>query len=139
MEDRCVDCTARGLAASHHKFQGIVFREKKEGRSTFAKIKKLKNRLSQSFGKLSLSRDGSVGSGSPDSDGHGRRVSPPSKLDKLRFAGYSAEFLDRVTEPNGNIPDKYSLGEFYQFLYILTSKCLHTFVSLEIEARRGLH
>ena len=38
-------------------------------------------------------------------------MSPPSKLDKLRFAGYSAEFLDRVTEPNGNIPDKYSLGE----------------------------
>ena len=38
-------------------------------------------------------------------------MSPPSKLDKLRFAGYSAEFLDRVAEPNGNIPDKYSLGE----------------------------
>ena len=46
-----------------------------------------------------MSRDG----GSPDSGGH--RPSPPSKLDKLRFAGYSAEFLDRV-EPNGNIPDK---------------------------------
>ena len=33
-----------------------------------------------------LSRDGSVGSGSPDSDTcHGRRPSPPSKLDKLRY------------------------------------------------------
>ena len=59
-----------------------------------------------------LSRDGSLGSGSPDSEG--RRVSPPSKLDKLRFAGYSAEFLDRVAEPNGNIPDKYSLGEQHE-------------------------
>ena len=50
-----------------------------------------------------LSREGS----SPDSDG--RRASPPTKLDKLRFAGYSAEFLDRV-EPDGNIPDRYALG-----------------------------
>ena len=33
-------------------FPGIVFRPKKEGKTTFAKIKKLKNRLSQSFGKL---------------------------------------------------------------------------------------
>ena len=55
-----------------------------------------------------LSRDGSLGS-SPDCDG--RRISPPSKLDKLRLAGFSAEFLDRVSEPNGNIPDKYSLGK----------------------------
>ena len=56
-----------------------------------------------------LSREGSLGS-SPDCDG--RRISPPSKLDKLRFAGFSAEFLDRVSEPNGNIPDKYSLGKY---------------------------
>merc|ERR1719270_416511 len=39
----------------------------------------------------------------------GRRASPPTKLDKLRFNGYSAEFLDRP-EPNGNIPDRYALG-----------------------------
>ena len=53
-----------------------------------------------------------MGSGSPDSEGHGRAqdVSPPTKLDRLKFQGFSAEFLDRVTEPNGNIPDKYSLG-----------------------------
>ena len=50
-----------------------------------------------------LSREGS----SPDSDG--RRASPPTKLDKLRFAGYSTEFLDRV-ETNGNTPDRYALG-----------------------------
>jgi cyclin-dependent kinase 14 len=118
MEAPCADCSARGLA-SHHQIPGVVLREKKEG-GTFAKVKKIKKRLSQSFGKLSksyvlhnrlkylthlsaLSREGS----SPDSDG--RRASPPTKLDKLRFAGYSAEFLDRV-EPNGNIPDRYALG-----------------------------
>ena len=50
-----------------------------------------------------LSREGS----SPDSDG--RRASPPTKLDKLHFAGYSAEFPDGV-EPYGNIPDRYALG-----------------------------
>ena len=50
---------------------------------------------------------------SPDSEG--RRASPPTKLDKLRFAGYSAEFLDRV-EPNGNIPDRYALGKIRHFL-----------------------
>ena len=50
---------------------------------------------------------------SPDSEG--RRASPPTKLDKLRFAGYSAEFLDRV-EPNGNIPDRYALGKIRAFL-----------------------
>jgi len=102
MEAPCADCSARGLA-SHHQIPGVVLREKKEGGGTFAKVKKIKKRLSQSFGKLTLSREGS----SPDSDG--RRASPPTKLDKLRFAGYSAEFLDRV-EPNGNIPDRYALG-----------------------------
>ena len=40
---------------------------------------------------------------STDSDGW--RASPPTKLDKLRFA----EFLDRV-EPSGNIPDIHTLG-----------------------------
>ena len=45
--------------------------------------------------------------GSPDSNG--RRASPPTKIDKLRYAGYSAEFLDRV-EPNGNIPDRCGPG-----------------------------
>ena len=34
------------------------------------------------------------------------RLPTPSKLKQLRYAGYSAEFLDRVTEPNGNIPHK---------------------------------
>jgi len=81
---------------------GVVMREKKEGGGTFAKYKKIKKRLSQSFGKLTL-----AGGPSPDSDG--RRASPPTKLDKLRFNGYSAEFLDRP-EPNGNIPDRYALG-----------------------------
>ena len=62
-----------------------------------------------------LSRDGSLGSLSPDRN---LGVSPPSKLDKLRCepifeskhleiqdlfrcAGYSAEFLDRVSRDNG--------------------------------------
>ena len=45
--------------------------------------------------------------GSPDSNG--RHASPPTKMDKLRYAGYSAEFLDRV-EPNGNIPDRCGPG-----------------------------
>ena len=34
-------------------FPGVVLREKKEGGGTFAKYKKIKKRLSQSFGKLS--------------------------------------------------------------------------------------
>ena len=81
----------------------------------YQKINFLNIHQNQALLFSALSRDGSVGSGSPDSDCHGsRRVSPPSKLDKLRFAGYSAEFLDRVTEPNGNIPDKYSLGKIDQ-------------------------
>ena len=34
-------------------------------------------------------------------------MAPPSRLKQLtRYAGYSAEFLDRVEEPNGNIPHK---------------------------------
>ena len=46
MEDRCVDCTARGLAASHHKFQGIqpplkmVFNVQKVGNTLEETIKK---------------------------------------------------------------------------------------------------
>ena len=61
-----------------------------------------------------------MGSGSPDSEGHGRAqdVSPPTKLDRLKFQGFSAEFLDRVTEPNGNIPDKYSLGRENTFIVV---------------------
>jgi hypothetical protein len=47
--------------------------------------------------------------GSPDSNG--RHASPPTKIDKLRYAGYSAEFLDRV-EPNGNIPDRCAPGNY---------------------------
>lgn len=31
---------------------GLLLREKKDGKSTFSKIKKIKNRISQSFGKL---------------------------------------------------------------------------------------
>ncbi len=29
-----------------------------------------------------------------------------ARLSNLRYGGYSAEFLDRVAEPNGNIPHK---------------------------------
>ena len=47
--------------------------------------------------------------GSGSSPDGGCRASPPTKLDKLRFNGYSAEFLDRA-EPNGNIPERYALG-----------------------------
>jgi hypothetical protein len=50
--------------------------------------------------------------GSPDSNG--RHASPPTKIDKLRYAGYSAEFLDRV-EPNGNIPDRCAPGNYAKF------------------------
>ena len=39
------------------------------------------------------------------------RLPTPSKLKQLRYAGYSAEFLDRVTEPNGNIPHKQFEGK----------------------------
>ena len=39
------------------------------------------------------------------------RLPTPSKLKQLRYAGYSAEFLDRVTEPNGNIPHKQIEGK----------------------------
>ena len=38
------------------------------------------------------------------------RLPTPSKLKQLRYAGYSAEFLDRV-EPNGNIPHKQIEGK----------------------------
>ncbi len=41
---------------------------------------------------------------------HGMDKATPSKLNKLRYSGYSAEFLDRV-EPNGNIPHKHTHGE----------------------------
>ncbi len=59
--------------------------------------------------------------GSPDSNG--RHASPPTKIDKLRYAGYSAEFLDRV-EPNGNIPDRcapgnYAMQKFGQGNYVM--------------------
>ncbi|XP_023319481.1 cyclin-dependent kinase 14 [Eurytemora carolleeae] len=100
MDGRCADCSARGVS-NHGHFSGVVYREKKDT-SAFSKVMKIKKRLSQSFGKLSISKDGS-----PDSSG--TRPSPPTKLDKLRFAGYSAEFLDRV-EPNGNIPDRCAPG-----------------------------
>jgi len=36
-------------------------------------------------------------------------VSKPSKLNRLKYSGYSAEFLDRV-EPNGNILEKNAAG-----------------------------
>lgn len=82
-----------------------------------------------------------MGSGSPDSEGHGRAqdVSPPTKLDRLKFQGFSAEFLDRVTEPNGNIPDKYSLGREntlivahfkFTFVQIMTSSTNSSFDEL---------
>ena len=37
-------------------------------------------------------------------------IPKPSKLNRLKYAGFSAEFLDRV-EPNGNILDKDAPGE----------------------------
>ena len=33
-----------------------------------------------------------------------RDVPVPSKMSQLKYAGYSADFLDRI-EPNGNIPN----------------------------------
>ena len=88
-----------------------------------------------------LSRDGSLGSLSPDRN---LGVSPPSKLDKLRCepifvikhleiqdlvyvynlsrcAGYSAEFLDRVSRDNG-VTDNQGPG------IILAIIPLHVFV-----------
>jgi len=38
-----------------------------------------------------------------------RSFPKPSKLNRLKYAGYSAEFLDRV-EPNGNILNKDAPG-----------------------------
>ncbi len=46
----------------------------------------------------------------PAGDSEGR-LPTPSKLKQLRYAGYSAEFLDRV-EPNGNIPHKQIAGKW---------------------------
>ena len=59
-----------------------------------------------------ISRDGSLSSCSPDSIPRPESVSvtPPSKLDKLKFQGYSVEFLDRMTEPHGDHLDNLSLG-----------------------------
>ena len=37
-------------------------------------------------------------------------IPKPSKLNRLKYAGFSAEFLDRV-EPNGNILDKDAPGK----------------------------
>ena len=55
---------------------------------------------------------GSKGDSRPPDGGTGNEaekadpgISMPTKLTKLRYSGYSAEFLDRV-EPNGNIPAK---------------------------------
>jgi hypothetical protein len=42
--------------------------------------------------------------------GDGRGLPTPSKLQHLKYSGYSAEFLDRV-EPNGNIPHKQTAGK----------------------------
>ena len=44
-----------------------------------------------------------------DSANSGRSIPKPSKLGRLKYAGYSAEFLDRV-EPNGNILNKDAPG-----------------------------
>ena len=36
-------------------------------------------------------------------DGGGHIVHGPTKINQLKCAGYSADFLDRMDEPNGNI------------------------------------
>ena len=68
--------------------------------------------------------------GSTSDMSQARRFSPsicgwfePTSIDicdgaLVRFAGFSAEFLDRVAEPNGNIPepDRYSLGKRLQYI-----------------------
>merc|ERR1719458_1019500 len=98
---------------------GVVMRENKKG-GALSKVQKLKKRLSQSFGKLAITAKeagGAVGGGGAASSGGVmvvdilkddsgcERFPTPSKLKQLRYAGYSAEYLDRV-EPNGNIPHK---------------------------------
>lgn len=49
------------------------------------------------------------------------KASTPTKLSKLRYSGYSAEFLDRV-EPNGNIPHKNIQGNEIYSIFNKTIK-----------------
>jgi hypothetical protein len=70
--------------------------------------------------------------GSPDSNG--RHASPPTKIDKLRYAGYSAEFLDRGVEPNGNIPDRCGPGE----LFLLYAGYSAYFLDRGVEPNRNI-
>ena len=50
------------------------------------------------------------------------QVPRPTKMDKLRYSGYSAEFLDRV-EQNGNIMDKEISGTKFLFLSFFLLFC----------------
>nr|XP_053634467.1 uncharacterized protein LOC128690005 isoform X2 [Cherax quadricarinatus] len=68
--------------------QEVVMREKKGG--ALSKVQKLKRRISNSFGKLAISKN---------EDDESLSVSG------MKINGFSDEYLDRI-EPNGNIPDK---------------------------------
>lgn len=43
-----------------------------------------------------------------------------TRLNQLKYSGYSAEFLDRV-EPNGNIPHKQMSGEWVSFWLVVSN------------------
>ena len=53
---------------------------------------------------------GPSSSGSESFSSSKSMIPKPSKLNRLKYAGFSAEFLDRV-EPNGNILDKDAPGK----------------------------
>ena len=60
--------------------------------------------------KIFSSRSEFLGPSSSESFNSGKSIPKPSKLNRLKYAGFSAEFLDRV-EPNGNILDKDAPGK----------------------------
>nr|XP_040565521.1 uncharacterized protein LOC121115365 [Lepeophtheirus salmonis] len=124
----CRDCTVSmtaGRSISANSMSGVVLRgEKEKNRKSKAlsKVQKIKKRLSQSFGKLALSSK-DVSSLSTSTSTTNEKPPTPSKLNKLRYAGYSAEFLDRV-EPNGNIPHERFSGKEHLHTYIIYRFCI---------------
>lgn len=65
------------------------------------------------------------------------KPSSPTKLNKLKYSGYSAEFLDRI-EANGNIPHKQMSGQretSCSFSALLHSIYVHTIVHKYVQQK----
>ncbi|XP_076041689.1 cyclin dependent kinase Eip63E isoform X2 [Oratosquilla oratoria] len=84
------DVTNKFINEAVPSCEEVVMREKKGG--ALSKVQKLKRRISNSFGKLAISRN-------DDDDDLDPRIAA------MKINGFSDEYLDRI-EPNGNIPDK---------------------------------